>query len=108
MVVIPQPRRDPSSTGDRHPPVTVAPRAPPRGATTTPVTDTAEPTYSADRRRATSANVTAAATDAFSDSTCDSIGIDTFMSHVSPTSRDRPRPSEPTTTTSGPAAASRS
>ncbi len=58
------------------------------------------------RRRATSASVTAAATLAFSDSTVDAIGMLTRMSHVSPTSRDRPRPSDPTTTSSGPTAAS--
>ncbi len=62
----------------------------------------------ADRRRATSASATAAATDAFSDSTSDIIGIDTRRSHVSPTSRDSPRPSDPTTITSGPTAASSS
>src|SRR3712207_73020 len=50
--------------------------------------------------------LTAAATLAFSDSTSVAIGMLTRMSHVSPTSRDSPRPSEPTTTSSGPTAAS--
>ena len=58
------------------------------------------------RLRATSARVTAAATLAFSDSTSEAIGMLTRRSHVSPTRRDSPRPSEPTTTSSGPIAAS--
>jgi hypothetical protein len=52
--------------------------------------------------------VTAAATEAFSDSTVDNIGMLTRRSQVEPTRRDSPRPSDPTTTTSGPTAASRS
>ena len=68
----------------------------------------ARPPHALDRRLATSAKVTAAATDALSDSITEVIGIATRRSQVSPTSRDRPRPSEPTTTTSGPIAASRS
>src|SRR6185312_9210976 len=60
------------------------------------------------RRRATSARATAAATEALSDSTSDAIGMLTRRSQDCPTSRDRPRPSEPTTSTSGPTAASRS
>ena len=49
-----------------------------------------------------------AATDAFNDSAADAIGIDTVRSQVSPTRRDSPRPSDPTTTTSGSVASSRS
>jgi RND superfamily putative drug exporter len=52
-------------------------------------------------RRATSASATAAATEAFSDSAAAAIGIDTRMSHVCDTRRDRPRPSDPTTIMTG-------
>ena len=58
--------------------------------------------------RAISARVTAAATDAFSDSAGPAIGIATVRSQVSPTSRDSPLPSDPTTTISGWSATSRS
>src|SRR5690606_18240033 len=63
---------------------------------------------SIDRRLATSASATAAATLAFRDSTSELIGIATRKSQVLPTSRDNPRPSEPTTPTSGATATSRS
>ena len=43
-----------------------------------------------------------------SDSTADAIGIDAMASHCSRTSRDRPLPSEPTTSTSGSVAYGRS
>ena len=49
-----------------------------------------------------------AATPALSDSTADAIGIDAMASHCSRTSRDRPLPSEPTTSTSGSVAYGRS
>src|SRR5690606_8328322 len=58
-------------------------------------------------RRATSAISTAAATEALSDSTSGDIGIDTVTSQFSRTSRESPRPSEPTTITSGSVAMSR-
>ena len=45
-------------------------------------------TDQARRRRAISDSVTAAATDAFSDSASGDIGIDTVRSQASPTSRD--------------------
>src|SRR5262245_6459440 len=60
------------------------------------------------RRLDTSANTTPAATEAFNDSTPADIGMDTVSSQVSRTRRDRPRPSEPTTTTSGDVASDRS
>ena len=59
-------------------------------------------------RRATSASTTPVATDAFSDSTARTIGIDTVTSHTVRVSRDNPRPSEPTTITSGEVASSKS
>src|SRR6476619_2331117 len=53
------------------------------------------------RCRAISYSVTPAATPALRDSTADDIGIDTTWSQVSRTRRDRPLPSDPTTTTTG-------
>ena len=60
------------------------------------------------RRRAASHRTTPAATPAFSDSAPPGIGIRTRRSQVSPTSRDRPLPSLPTTMTTGPSSASTS
>src|ERR1700759_1652268 len=45
-----------------------------------------------------------AAMPAFSDSLPDAIGIDTSMSQALATMRERPRPSDPTTSTIGPSA----
>ena len=53
------------------------------------------------------ANQYAAATDALSDSTGPAIGIETVTSQVWRTSRDRPLPSDPTTSTNGSAARSK-
>ena len=53
------------------------------------------------RRRSISYSAMPAATPAFSDSVVAAIGIRTSTSHVSLTSRDRPLPSLPTTSTSG-------
>ena len=58
------------------------------------------------RRRATSASTTPAATEALSDSTVRAIGIDTVTSQTVRVSRASPRPSEPTTITSGDVASS--
>ena len=66
----------------------------------------AQPAISARRRRATSASTTPAATEALSDSTVRAIGIDTVTSQTVRVSRASPRPSEPTTSTSGEVASS--
>jgi polyphosphate kinase len=60
----------------------------------------------ASRSRATSYSAMAAATPAFSDSAVPRIGMRATASQCSVTSLDRPLPSEPTTSTSGPSARS--
>src|SRR5207247_5055592 len=56
------------------------------------------------RRRATSCSAIPAATPALSDWAAAAMGIRARMSQRCATSRDSPRPSEPTTSTSGPSA----
>src|SRR5699024_3401822 len=60
------------------------------------------------RTRATSYSATPAATLALRDSRLEAIGIEASTSQVSLTSRDKPLPSLPITTTSGPSATCRS